>query len=127
MPSYDALLYDPPAPVAQVSLRNPDKTASVTDLVLLIDTGADVTLLPRSAVDQLGIQAVANVRYELASFDGTRSFAPVAILDMIFLNRVYRGRYLLADTQHGVLGRDVLNHLSLLLDGPAQLWSEKDK
>ena len=124
MPSYDVSNHDPPAPVARVALRNPDNAATVADDVLLMDTGADVTLLPRAAIERLGIPLVADVRYELTSFDGTKSFAPVAVVDMIFQNRVYRGRYLLIEAEQGVLGRDVLNHLSLLLDGPKQQWSE---
>ena len=90
-----------------------------------MDTGADVTLLPRAAVEQIEVPLVADVKYELASFDGTKSAAPVAIVDMVFLNRVYRGRYLLVDTPQGVLGRDVLNHLRLLFDGPTRQWSQQ--
>ena len=44
MPSYDALHYDPPAPIAQVMLRAADG-ATVPDVSLLLDTGADATLL----------------------------------------------------------------------------------
>jgi hypothetical protein len=43
---------------------------------------------------------------------------------MIFLNKVYRGRYLLIEDEHGVLGRDVLANVVLRLDGPRQEWSE---
>jgi hypothetical protein len=43
---------------------------------------------------------------------------------MLFLRRVFRGPYLLIDNETGVLGRDVLNHLTLLLDGPQQRWSQ---
>ena len=124
MPSYDASHHDPPAPVASVTLRDPDNPAAVADHVLLMDTGADVTLLPRAAIERLGVKSAADEHYELAAFDGTKSLASVAVVDMIFLNRVYRGRYLLIDAERGVLGRDVLNHLSLLLDGPGQQWSE---
>lgn len=124
MPEYDKAHYDPPAPIAQVTLRNPNNGVEFANHELLMDTGADVTLLPRSAVERLGVQLVSDVSYELIAFDGTRSSAPVADLDMIFLNRRYRGRYLLTDAEQGVLGRDVLNHLRLLLDGPVQEWSE---
>ena len=124
MPDYDASQYEPPAPIASVTLRNPDHPALVADLLLLIDTGADVTLLPRSSVEQIGIPLISDVKYELAAFDGTKSAASVAVVDMILLSRVYRGRYLLIDSPHGVLGRDVLNHLRLLFDGPARQWSQ---
>jgi predicted aspartyl protease len=124
MPSYDASQYEPPAPVASVTLHHPDDAATFTDCLLLIDTGADVTLLPRAAVERIGIPQIANVQYLLAAFDGTQTTAPAAQVDMLFLNRVYRGRYVLIDAEQGVLGRDVLNHLRLFFDGPAQQWSQ---
>ncbi len=46
MPSYDATHFDPPAPIAQVILRDPHSEAAVSDVPLLMDTGADITLLP---------------------------------------------------------------------------------
>jgi predicted aspartyl protease len=124
MPSYDASHFDPPAPVARVTLRNPQSGATVSEVPLLLDTGADVTLLPRTTVEQLGVPLLAGQRYELRGFDGSRSFAPVAILDMIFLKRAFRGRYLLIEAERGILGRDILNHVTVLLDGPQQQWSE---
>lgn len=124
MPSYDASYFDPPAPVARVTLRNPHNGATVSNVLLLLDTGADVTLLPRMAVERLGVPLLANQRYELMGSDGSKSFAPVVMLDTIFLQRAFRGRYLLIEEERGILGRDILNHVMVLLDGPRQQWSE---
>ena len=55
MPAYDATQFNPPAPVARVTLRNPSTGVTVADVVLLVDSGANVTLLPRQAVERLGI------------------------------------------------------------------------
>jgi len=44
MPDYDAENFEPPAPVAYVTLRNPATGALLSDVPMLIDTGADVTL-----------------------------------------------------------------------------------
>jgi len=57
-------------------------------------------------------------------FDGSKSCASVVMLDMIFLRRAFRGRYLLIEAERGVLGRDILNHVTVLLHGPRQQWSE---
>ena len=59
MPQYDSLRYDPPAPVANMALRDMNSGASVSDVFLLLDTGADVTLLPRTAVRRLGVSPTA--------------------------------------------------------------------
>jgi hypothetical protein len=124
MPSYDAAHYDPPAPVAQVSLRPVGTTAPPVDAFLLLDTGADITLLPRAAVERLGVTPLGGVQYDLLGFDGGRSTALAVELDVIFLQRAFRGRYLLTDHERGILGRDVLSEVVLLLNGPAAEWSE---
>lgn len=124
MPSYDASYFDPPAPVVRVTLRSPDRGVTVPDVLLLLDTGADVTLLRGIAVERLGVPPLAGHRYELISFDGSKSYAPVVALDMLFLNRAFRGRYLLIEEERGILGRDILNHVAVLWDGPRQQWSE---
>ena len=126
MPGYEGSHFDPPAPVARVSLRNPDTGTTLSDVPLLLDTGADVTFLPRASVERLGIPPLANLRYELMGFDGSKSSAPVVTADMIFLNRAFRGRYLLTEDEWGILGRDILNHVILLLEGPRRQWSEHE-
>jgi hypothetical protein len=124
MPAYDATHFNPPAPLAQVTLRNPSTGVTVSDVALLVDSGADVTLLPRRAVEGLGISLAAGRGYEIAGFDGNRSFVSAVNLDMLFLKRLFRGQYLVIDEERGILGRDVLNHIALLLDGPRLRWDE---
>jgi hypothetical protein len=124
MPEYDGSLYDPPAPIAIVTLRRFRGEGPVEDVSLLIDTGADITLLPRSAITRLGISPNTGMRFELIGFDGTHSTAQAVDLDMIFLNKSFRGQYLVSDGEHGILGRDVLAALRLTFDGPAQEWTE---
>jgi hypothetical protein len=124
MPSYDAVRYDPPAPIAQVTLRAANG-ATVPDVLLLLDTGADTALLPRGAVARLGINPDPDLQYELIGFDGNRTKTQAVDLDMIFLQKAFRGRYLLIDDDRGILGRDVLASVTLLLNGPGQEWSQQ--
>jgi len=121
---YDLEHFNPPAPVVQVTLRNPESGKMVSDIPLLLDTGADVTLLPRAMVVSIGVSILADQQYELVGFNGNKSSSNVVILDMIFLKRVFRGRYLLIEEEYGILGRDIINHVVILLDGPKQQWSE---
>jgi len=60
----------------------------------------------------------------VVGFDGSRSTAGAVDLDMIFLGKAFRGRYLLTNDDHGVLGRDVLASVALLFDGPRREWSQ---
>jgi len=124
MPSYDASRFNPPAPVAQVTLRNPATGTVVSNVVLLVDSGADITLLPRKAIVELGVGLATGPGYEVAGFDGTKSFVPAVNVDMVFLRRLFKGQYLVIDEDQGILGRDVLNHIALLLDGPGLSWKE---
>lgn len=124
MPQYDSSRFDPSAPLAQVTLRHMLTGATVADVSLLLDSGSDITLLPRLAVEQISVTPEPDQWRELMGFDGSRSVAAVAVLDMIFLRRAFRGRYLLIDQECGIMGRDILNHVALLLDGPRRQWSE---
>ncbi len=124
MPPYDAARFEPPAPVARVILRNPDTGAACPDVPFLLDSGADVSLVPQSAVSQIGAPVAPDKRYELIGFDGTVSFAPVVQLEIAFCRRTFRGQFLLTDQESGILGRNVLNAVSLLFDGPHLTWDE---
>jgi hypothetical protein len=95
-----------------------------SDVPMLLDSGADVSLVPELAVRQIGIVPTPGQQYQLVSFDGTISFAPVVRLELIFCGRTFRGQFLLIDQDSGILGRNVLNALPLLLDGPRLVWDE---
>jgi len=125
MPAYDAIRFSPPAPLALVTFRNTATGASASDVPMLLDSGADVSLIPRQAVVSLGVSLDPAAVYELVGFDGNRSSAQAVNLDLVFLKTTFRGRFLLIDQECGILGRDILNHVSLSLDGPNLTWDER--
>jgi len=92
---------------------------------MLLDSGADVTLVPQAVIDQLGAQVIPDASYEVTGFDGNTSLIPAVQLELVLLNKVFKGRFLLIDQNWGVVGRDILNLVSLLLDGPRLTWSEQ--
>ena len=121
MPAYDQNC-SPPAPIASATWRNADTGETVSDVRMLLDTGADVTLVPQFVADQLGVSALPDQQYELAGFDGGHSFVSAVILDLIWFRKAFRGRYLLTEDPVGIIGRDVLNHLNVGFNGPALEW-----
>src|SRR5258708_4105919 len=124
MPAYDTIWFDPPAPLARVVLRNGNTGATWTEVPMLLDTGADITLVPHSVVEHLGIEANLTTQFELEGFDGNVSIAQAVQLEFIFLRRTFRGQFLLADQEWGIIGRNILNALTITLDGPSLTWDE---
>lgn len=88
-----------------------------------MDTGADVTLVPAETLRALEVETLPQ-EYGLEGFNGTPVTVSSAYLSLRFLGRTFRGRFLVIDQNIGILGRNVLNHLVLLLDGPRRHWRE---
>lgn len=122
MPEYDQN-YSPPAPIALTTWRNSETNGTIANIPMLLDTGADATIVPRVVADQLGVSPIPDQKYELMGFDGNRSFAPVVILDLLLFGKAFRGNYLLSEDAVGIIGRDVINHLVLNFDGPDLEWN----
>jgi hypothetical protein len=120
MQAYDGERFDPPAPVALVTVKSSRLGVEIQDVPMLVDTGADVSLLPRSYVESLVTPDA--VQYELEGFDGSKSLAPAVSAELKLWGKSFRGQFLLVDGWHGVLGRNVLNALKLVFDGPAGQW-----
>lgn len=124
MPTYDTAWFEPPAPLARVSLHNPDNNAALSDVPMLLDSGADVSLIPQNAVSHLGLELASDKGYELVGFAGGVSFAQAVTLDLVFMGRTFKGQFLVIDQEWGIIGRNILNAIGLVLDGPRLTWNE---
>ncbi len=126
MPTYESSGFSPPAPVARVVLQHPTRGAEEADVPMLLDTGADVTLVPRAVVERLGLEPAGGAGYELAGFDGHTRVATAVEARMILCGRGFRGRFLVSEEGYGIVGRNILNALPLVFDGPRREWAELD-
>lgn len=124
MPAYNTFLFDPPAPIAKVTLRNLQNGLTLPDVALLIDSGSDVTIIPQASADHIGVTSILDASYQVEGFKGSPRVMPVAVLEMLFLNRIFKGQFLLTDQDYGILGRNVLNNVAILLNGPGLSWDE---
>ena len=124
MPAYDGERFFPPAPVAFVSVRNPINGAVSPSVRMLMDSGADATMVPQEIVEGLGIDTSQCRQFEMAGVEGTITLAKAVSLELVFCGRKFRGDFLLTPNDCGILGRNVLNRVPLLLDGPRLTWDE---
>lgn len=125
MPAYDQALFNPPAPIAHVTLKNPVTGLTSGVIPMLLDSGADVTMVPEEAARALGVDANNGQQYELVGLEGTSTLVVAVGLELRFLQRTFRGQFLLTRHDYGILGRNVMNNVSLVFNGPRLVWEEK--
>lgn len=80
-------IYSPPAPLALATLRNPYTLESIPDVPILLDTGSDVTLLPKPFCDRLGVEPSTTEFLELEAFNQSRIIAFYIKLEFVFLKK----------------------------------------
>lgn len=111
--------YAPPMPLVRVRVSPPDGVNTAT-IPMIVDTGADRTLMPASVVRDLGLPRVNAVKVKgigEAEIETTIHGAVVAFAGFRSLVRV------IAFLDEAILGRDVLNQLVTTLDGPKRTLS----
>ncbi|MBC7804994.1 MAG: hypothetical protein H7145_02470 [Akkermansiaceae bacterium] len=126
MPKYDSDLSDPPIPVAIVELTHLVSLKKVGGIRMVIDTGADINIVPHSALSELAIEEseVASTGFGLSGFGGGGEEAKLVRLKLHFIGKTFTDNYAVADLPYGTVGRDVLNLLRIVFDGPRQVWEE---
>lgn len=123
MASYDSR-FKPPAPLALVTFFSADRSAHVNDVPMLIDTGADGSVVPLSIVNQLGVRLLSDKALEIEGYDGSKNIVNLAMLEMDFCEQIFTGEFILLDQSIGIVGRNVLNLFNLNFNGPKLTWNE---
>ena len=113
--------YSPPAPVLRVTIRNlTDNTRHVTGDAL-VDTGADITCLPRAVVRAVGGEPAST--YSVAGIGDTYIGSANSYFLEFEIGSTKKLIEAIAIGDELVLGRNVINELTLQLDGPARKLS----
>ena len=110
--------YFPPAPVLQVRFITPEWDLRTESLQAIVDTGADGTLAPTKYLQQ--IEASVGGESSIRSQWGERRVVDLYLIDVEIDRLTLPGIWVVGDEsgEEIVLGRNVLNRLRLLLDGP---------
>lgn len=108
----------PPAPFVNVTVRCPTTGHRIERSPALLDTGADCTVLPASVVSTLELVQVGLL--ECQGFYGELVQLPVFLVAISIHDLPpIEVRAVLGEREsHMLLGRDVLNHYRIVLDGP---------
>jgi hypothetical protein len=108
----------PPAPFVQITVRCPSTGAEVQNLPAQIDPGADRTVLPGNLVTALNLVADGSLFFQ--GFGSEVIELPLYLVTVAVhdLPPVTITAALGEKEPFVLLGRDVLNHFRLLLDGP---------
>lgn len=108
--------YDPPAPVINVTVRYHGETT----ISAMIDSGADATILPLHVLQKV------NARYFetriLRGTDGARISVNRYLVHLTIGDFHFHSIRAIASDAAGepLIGRDVLNQLTVTLDGPGE-------
>ncbi len=109
--------YTPPMPAIEVALGAPEAGCSLGPLTAIVDTGADISIVPREYLTQLRAPVVG--AGHLRSPWGERQPIKIYELDVCIAGQLLSQVEVAADPQarEVLLGRDVLNLLNMQLDG----------
>lgn len=113
--------YSPPAPVLRVTIRNLSDNARQVTSDALVDTGADITCLPRAVVRAVGGEPAST--YSVVGI-GETNIGPATSYFLEFeIGTTKKTIEAIAIGDELILGRNLINELTLQLDGPARRLS----
>ncbi|MBM3131199.1 MAG: hypothetical protein FJ009_21570 [Chloroflexi bacterium] len=112
--------YAPPMPILKIRLSFPGQAPITDELTAIVDTGSDGTIAPPRFIAPF--RSDETDRTWLVSPWGERRLEMVYVLDIHIGSLCLPSVRVVKDSRGKelILGRDVLNKLRVLLDGPAQ-------
>ncbi len=114
---YNNMGFIPPAPALVISLKNKYLNREEQNVLFLIDTGTDASCIPKGMATKLGLQAhdfVTAKDFDNISHGSKPIYHADFHIDTFTFNDVEVDEI---DHDFGLIGRDILNQLKVILDG----------
>jgi predicted aspartyl protease len=109
--------FDPPAPFMDIIITASKDSEPRRSVGALLDTGAEVSIIPLQIVHELELSPYAEMIIE--AFDGRHQRVNLyAVTLEVADTRISSVRAVAYPTSYAILGRDVLNRFFTTLDGP---------
>lgn len=118
---YDSDAYDPAAPIADIVVSRTSTGGLEVTLSALVDSGADATMLPIGVLAQVGARFLETRQMRGAT--GHRLVVDTYLVTVRLGPHRLHGIQAVAmlEGMEAVVGRDVLNQLEIVLNGPANV------
>lgn len=113
--------FGPPAPFAYVTVQNPVNDQASIEMPALIDSGADRTVIPGKLVGDLRLTPLRTVVMGALGGDQHKLTAYSVVVQMRHAEPMEIEVVAHDAESYVLLGRDVLNQLRIVLDGPNQI------
>ena len=113
--------YDPPAPFVELTLINSNEMLRTNLLSAMVDTGADNTIVPISYLEDIGVPQTME-RFIRTQW-GDRHPVGLYLVDVKIGDLTLPSIDVVGDewADELIVGRDILNRLRLLSDGPQKI------
>jgi predicted aspartyl protease len=109
--------FDPPAPFVDVRVSRPVEPAAGQPVRAKLDTGADLSCIPTTLANQLGLLPARRVLVE--GYDGEQTSVVTYTITLEVADARFRYLEVIAiPEEYALLGRDVLNSFYVDLRGP---------
>jgi hypothetical protein len=108
--------FSPPAPVLEVIVQHPKTADLKTKVRAQLDPGSDISVLPESTAHAIGLQRDGEL--EVEGYDGLVARLPLCVVTLEVAGEILPPMSVVVMPRSlAILGRDVLNHFILTLNG----------
>ena len=117
--------FSPPAPVLEITVHHPKTAGLETGVRAQLDPGSDISVLPESTARAIGLQRDGEL--EVEGYDGLVARMPLYVVTLEVAGEMLPPMSVVVMPRSlAILGRDILNHFILTLNGKDLTFELKD-